>query len=164
MAEKFGVTTFRANLHKTTAEKFRGLISDLESTDKLLDSRPVATQSALSPGVQLSLKMSDIEDLPEELLAELNLSDADKAEFEIASAIEEAGGVISLDRLLIALYKRTGEIHKRTSLYSRLNRMAGKNMIHYVPGKKGVYSTEQLSGEDVLRLFGTAKSQVEDDD
>jgi len=162
MIQKHGATSFRANLHKTTAEKFQALAADLESADKLLDAPQQHTQaSAVKGPVQLSLVLEDIDGLPDELIRELSLSSADKTEFSIVNAIEEAGGIISLDKLLIALYKKTGEIHKRTSLYSRLARMVQKNLIYYVPGKKGVYSTEQLSMEDVLRTFGAIKQESE---
>ena len=156
MVEKVGITSFRGNLHRGTAGKFKALAADLESADKSLDS-PQATRLSAKGQVQLSLTINDLEGLPEELVRELSLSDADKVEFEIVNSIEDAGGVISLDKLLIALYKRTGEVHKRSSLYSRLARMASKNLIYYVPGKKGVYSTDQLSTEDVARTFGVVK-------
>lgn len=157
MIEKYGSASFRSRLHKTTADNFRALIADLENADKALDTEKPVSQSAPRKPSQLSLTAVDIEGLPDELIGELNLSDADKTEFAIVHAIEDAGGIISLDKLLIALYKDTGEIHKRNSLYSRLARMASKNIIYYVPGKKGVYSTEQLSNEDVMRLFGLSK-------
>ncbi len=161
--ERFGSTSFRGNLHQGTADKFRALAADLEAADKLLDAGPSAAEKP-SPRrqIQLSLSIEDVEGLPDELIRELSLSDADKLEFEIVNAIEEAGGLISLDRLLINLYKRTAEVHKRPYLTQRLARMAQKNVIYYVPGKKGVYSTEQLSSEDVARLFGALKQEPVD--
>ena|ERR1700722_4626523 len=155
MMEKYGVASFRGNLHKVTGEKFAALAADIENADKLLDATP--TPIANRGPVQLSLSIDDIEGLPPELINELSLSDADKTEFAIVNSIEDAGGVISLDRLLISLYKMTGEIYKRASLYSPLARLAQKNVIYYVPGKKGVYSLEQFSNEDVARLFGAVK-------
>jgi len=161
MAERFGSKSFRANLHRETSEKFDALAADLESADKVLDnpSESPKDPEAKRP-IQLSLSIEDVQGLPDELVQELSLSDGDKTEFAIVNAIEEAGGIISLDRLLIALYKKTGEIHKRTSLVSRLNRMATKNSIYYVPGKKGAYSTEQLSTEDVAKILGAAKQDA----
>lgn len=158
MVDKYAKSIFRANLHIKTAEKFSALLEDILAADKTLDlPLPVARPKTNDGHLQLSLSLSDIDGLPQELIAELGLSDADKTEFAIIGAIEDAGGIISLNKLLIALYKMTGEIHRRQSLYPRLARMVQKNAIYYVPGKKGVYSTEQLSNEDVVRLFGLGR-------
>lgn len=169
MVEKFGSASFRGNLHKGTAEKFSALANDLEIADKQIDSfgagiseNRAATKK--SAPVQLSLTLPEIEGLPQELIAELSIKDADKAEFAILHALEGAGGIITLDRLLIALYRETGEIYKRNSLYSRLSRMASKGLLYYVPGKKGVYSTEQLNEEDAVRLFGSGKAESDDEE
>lgn len=152
--------SFKANLHKSTAEKFRALAADIEEADKALDNPPIPVAVRLPrPPSQLSLGIEELEGLPAELIQELSISDGDRTEFAIINAIEEAGGIITLDRLLIALFKKTGEIHKRTALTSRLARMANKNSICYVPGKKGAYSTDQLSIEDVARLFGNVKQE-----
>ena len=72
------------------------------------------------------------------------ISESDKAEFTIVSLIDESGGVASLDQILVALYRKTGEISKRLGLNSRLYRMVQKGLIHSVPGKKGVYSTKPI--------------------
>lgn len=160
MAEKFGLSSFRSKLHISTAEKFRSLGSDLDSADKALDGPGRSSRQEHQKPIQLSLSIEDIEGLPDELLQELSLSDGDKTEFAIVNAIEEASGIISLDKLLIALYKKTGEIHKRNSLYSKLSRMASKSLIYYVPGKKGVYSTEQLTSDDVSMMMSPSKSDA----
>lgn len=162
MVQKQAANSFRSTLHQSTAEKFKALASDLESADKFLDTPPPEVKPTRNnKPLQLSLSIEDIEGLPDELIKELSLSDADKMEFEIVNATEEAGGIISLDKLLIALYKKTGEIHKRNSLYSKLSRMVTKDLIYYVPGKKGVYSTEQLSSENVSKMFGGVKDVQE---
>lgn len=157
-------SNFRATLHQTTAEKFSALAVDIESADKLLD-RPTPIEEPISvnkPSFQLSLTIDDIEGLPEELIKELNLSDKDKTEFSITAALEKAGGIISLSKLLIALYKDTGEIFKRIDISNRMARMANKNIIYYVPGKKGVYSNKQLTSDDVARIFGTSINDEEE--
>lgn len=162
MVEKVGAASFRGNLHKGTAQKFLSLLDDLEIADRQLDAPQPVSVTKKSGQVQLSLTLPEIQDLPEELIAELSIKDADKTEFAIINAVEESGGIITLDRLLIALYKRTGEIYKRNSLYSTISRMVNKNLLYYVPGKKGVYSNEQLSDEDALSLFGSAKDDESD--
>lgn len=153
------INAFRANLHKVTAEKLRALQADLMVADAALDAPAAksAPHKERNP-IQLSLSFDELAGLPQELLNEL--TGADKLEFAIINATEEAGGVITLDRLLIALYRNTTEIHKRETITSRLYRMAQKNLIFNVPGKKGVYSTEQLSSEDAAKLFGTLKQKT----
>jgi len=139
-------------------------MADLDLADTALEA---ASQQTNSPQhqpekvIRLTLSVEDLEGLPHDLIQELNVSDGDKTEFAIVNAIEEAGGIISLDQLLIALYKKTNEVHKRNSLTSRLARMATKNIIYYVPGKKGAYSTEQLSTADVERIFGSLRQHQE---
>jgi hypothetical protein len=59
-----------------------------------------------------------------------------------------------LDRIIVDLYKKTRDVPKRSNIISRLFRMAERGMIYNVPGKKGVYSTYELSEEDVKALFG----------
>jgi hypothetical protein len=157
-AERFGPKTWRGQRHLDSAQKLLALATDLQAADKQLDAPPPAKGAKKAAGpLQLSLNIEEIADLPAELLQELSISEGDKTEFAILNAIEEAGGVITLDRLLIALYKKTNEIHKRQSLTSRLYRMSVKNLIYNVPGKKGVYSNEPLSDEEVAKLFGTIK-------
>lgn len=160
MAAKFPAESHRAKLHKKTAEGFRSLADDIVIADKRLDTPSQPSRLQQSGPVQLSLSIEDIEGLPEELVRELSISGGDKVEFAILNAIEEAGGVISLDRLLIALFKKTGEINKRASITSRLHRMSNKNLIFSVPGKKGIYSTENLSAAQAMKLFGLVKESA----
>jgi hypothetical protein len=162
MAAKFAATNaFRAALHKNTAEKLGALHADLTEANILLDrtkSTPEPSGDKPRSAIHLSLSPDELTDLPQALIDEL--TGADKIEFAIINAIEDAGGVLNLDRLLIALYRKTGDIHKREQLTSRLYRMAQKNLIFFVPGKKGVYSTEQLSAEDAATLFSLLKQKT----
>lgn len=93
--------------------------------------------------------IKELEGLPEELLNELSISDADKVEFTIQQIIDDNGGVISLDRLLVDMFKKTGKIYKRNALTSKLYRMSNKGMVFSVPNKKGVYSTSLIEGEEL---------------
>lgn len=106
------------------------------------------------PSVQrLALTWEEVHDLPPELLQELSVSDGDKLEFEVIKVMEDLGGVASLDRLLVALYRSTGEVYQRTWLNNRLYRMGQKEMIHSVPGKKGVYSLLPMDKEEAAALL-----------
>jgi len=135
----------RKKFHEEIADSFAALLHDLQdaSTDVISNNSPLQ---------QLSLTPDDLEGLPEELKKELNITESDKTEFAILSIVEKAGGFISLDKLLIGLYKQTGEILKRQNLTSKLYRMKGT--IYSVPGKKGIYSNRPITEEEAAKLFG----------
>src|SRR6266513_4161790 len=84
IAKLGGPASWRGTLHARTAEKFKALAADLEEADKLLDTPGVTKPPPKAP-IQLSLSIEDVEGLPEELVRELSLSDADKLEFEIVN-------------------------------------------------------------------------------
>jgi len=146
-AKRFASQPNRAHLHIRSAERFAALAADLE---RLADTPPKETKH--DNAVRLSLVYDEIEGLPDELLAELSISDSDRAEFTIIELIDGMGGVATLDRLLVALYKKTGEITKRLALNQRLYRMSQREQVYSVPNKKGVYSTRLLSEEEAAKL------------
>ena len=145
----------RKNLHTDTANKFKSLANYLTELDENLASGSPIGGGQVLPGSQyrLALTQDEIADLPEELMNELSVSDAEKAEFNIVALIDDIGGVATLDRILVALYRQSGEIMKRANLNARLYRMSKNGLIHSVPGKKGVYSTVPLTDEDVEKLI-----------
>jgi hypothetical protein len=167
----------RAKRHKSTADTLQQMLGDfdlvvaefqaaageivtlkaenetLKEQLRIAQSAPSVTKAAL----RLSLNEEDVQGLPQELIKELSLSDGDRTEFAILNILEESNGISTLDRLLIGLYHRTKEIHKRDKLVSRLYRMAQKNLIYSVPQKKGVYSLEPPAGtvEEIPPPLGT---------
>jgi len=144
-AIRFFEDTRRLELHKSTAKKFRDLAEAIEINEKTLSKLgPLPSPERAA----LSLSWNEIEGLPDELVAELSISDSDKSDYNLIALIDEAGGIASLDRLLVELYKQTGEIVKRSNLNARLYRMIQKEMVFSVPGKKGVYSTRPIKEDD----------------
>ncbi|WP_236211316.1 hypothetical protein [Metapseudomonas otitidis] len=99
---------------------------------------------------RLNLLPEDLVGLPDELLQELSVTKSDFFDFEIARYIDEAGGVMTLDQLIITLYRKTGEIHERSKLNSRLYRMAKKNLVKSIEGRKGVYATKDVVIDDLF--------------
>lgn len=125
----------KKKLHEGIAKTFRELTEAVEQT-----------QSTTAPNVDSSLTAltpADLAGLPPELLAELNLSESDSQDLAILNMIGEAGGVMSLDKLIIALYRKTKEVHKRAKLTSRLYRMVQREVLFTVPKKKAVYTTKR---------------------
>lgn len=145
----------RRDLHAGTVEKFKSLANYLTKLEENLSGGSPIGGGSVLPGGQyrLALTREEVEGLPEELMNELKVSDADKAEFNIIALIDEAGGVTTLDRILVALYRQSGEIVKRANLNARLYRMSQKDLVYGVPGKKGVYSTKPLTEEDIEKLI-----------
>jgi hypothetical protein len=153
-ALRFASEPRRSGLHLNAVERFKSLLVDLESLKVRIGENP----DILNPGApveapRLALSWEEIDGLPPELLEELSISESDKTEFNIVSLITELGTVASLDRLLVALFRQSGEVTKRAALNQRLYRMVQKEMIYSVPGKKGVYSTHPISEEDAAKLI-----------
>lgn len=160
--KKFANTAWRKDLHQKSADQFKQLADDLVLAQSMINDGNSAPLKSINVHKQVSLNADDIEGLPEELMKELNISESDKLEFVIISLITEAGGILSLDKILVGLYKRTKEVHKRTALTSRLYRMSQKTLIYNVPNRKGLYSLSELTPEDVKRLFGQEEPETVD--
>lgn len=139
-------SAYRHSLHTATLSRFEELLKDMLQVDAYIDTGITTRQP--SSQMQFQLFPEDIEGLPQELIDQLSINDADKLEFEIINIIDEAGGVLNLDKILIGLYKKTKEIHKRTPLTAKLYRMSQKDLIFAVPNKKGVYSTAQVTDSE----------------
>ncbi len=145
-ADRFAEEPRRATLHATTAAQFRLLLEGLDALHAWQEANP-GWESAhkIDRSKRLALSWDEIEGLPPELLAELSLSESDRTEFNILSSVRELGGVASLDRLLVYIYRQSGEVMKRTALNQRLYRMIQKELLHSVPGKKGVMNKLPLA-------------------
>jgi hypothetical protein len=140
---------FRKSVHQKAAKNFS------ELGEFLIEIKAKGTRDTSflnrgdSPQKKLLLTFEDIDGAPEELLRELNVTETDRQDLLIEYLIAQTGGVLSLDRIMVELFKRNKpEIPKRNTITSRLYRMASKGMIYNVPGKKGVYSTYEMTEED----------------
>jgi hypothetical protein len=146
--------TYRYSLHIKVADKLSELARFLGDIQKKGTVRTGYLNRGDAPQKRLFLTFEEIESAPDELLKELNVGETDKQELLIEYLIADAGGVQSLDRIMVELYNRTQEIPKRATITQRLYRMAGRGMIYNVPGKKGVYSTYELSEQEAKKMFG----------
>lgn len=138
----------RARSYANRATAFRELLHDLEAAEHEGSpaSRPLDSQANVD--LVARLLPDEIRDLPDELLAQLSISESDRKDFLIVEIIETEGGVSSVDRLLIQIYKRTGEIEKRTRLVSRLYRMTNKGFVFPHPQRKGIYGIVPFPGQE----------------
>jgi hypothetical protein len=146
----------RYQLHLGNVDHFSELLSDIELANTELDEADSRPRTAHRGPVQLQLLPQDLEGLPSELLEELSVQSVDKLEMAIFAAFNDAGGTMSLDRILINIYRKTGEVHKRTAITAKLYRMIQKGILYSVPSRKGWYSLSEMSEEDATALFGSA--------
>lgn len=87
---------------------------------------------------------SELEGLPEELLEQLS---TDNLEINILKIMEDYGGPISLDRLILSYYKIHGVVLERRKLTAKLYRMCKSNTLYSV-GERGIYSLYEPENTD----------------
>lgn len=137
----------RAQAYRARAFMLREMWSELSAA---LAQR---TSGSVSDIDELSLRLTpdEIRDLPDELLEQLSISESDRKDFLIVDIINDLGGMTSVDKILVTLYRKTGEVEKRTRLVSRLYRMQQKGLIYPSATRKGVYATAPID-EDTPML------------
>lgn len=82
----------------------------------------------------------DLSDLPEEVIAQLNLSRIDELEQQMRDIVAAANGSeVGIDQIIIELYRRHKTVQERRFVLNKLYRMAQKGLVQSADGKKGVY-------------------------
>ncbi len=86
---------------------------------------------------------SDLSGLPDELLRELSVSQADVLERQILEVMQALGGSADLDQVLIGLYRKFQIVQKRRFLQNKLWRMVRKGQIQKPKGERGQFHLER---------------------
>ncbi len=95
------------------------------------------------------LQQQALTGLPDDLIAQLQISDADRFQWCVVDLINRTPDkMISIEVLLIALYHITGKIYERADLANRMSRLSRKGAAFPVPGRKAVYTTIAPSGAE----------------
>ena len=92
---------------------------------------------------ELGRRVGDLEGLPEQLRKQLQVGRNDELHEQVINSLMRLDGVANLDEVLVALFRMTGNIFKRTYLSNKMYRMAQAGAIESVPKKKGVYRLPQ---------------------
>lgn len=145
----------RYRFYTDMVERHLALVAYLEGFGKRESAATSTGQASSSRAARASL--GDLDDLPPELLAQLSVKKTDPLEDDILEVIETRGGAASVDQLLVDLYRKTKVIHERRYLTNKLYRMAQKELIASVSGKKGIYALWDGGSEDdgdQVDLFG----------
>jgi hypothetical protein len=162
LAKKYEEDSYRQGLHLKTANNFSELAKFLEGIQRRGTRDTAYLNRGDAPQKRIQITYEEIAEAPEELLRELNLTENDRQELLVEYIIARDGGILSLDKIMLELYKETKEVPKRNALTQRLYRMANRGMIYNVPGKKGVYSTYELSEAEAKKMFGQIDGETEE--
>lgn len=127
-------------------KRINDFTSLLEFLEKQLQSQTSSAKTSRAP--RLTLLPSDIEDLPQEVRAQLAISASDIADFNIISIIEDLGGIASLDQIIIAEYRKTGVVMERSKATAKIYRIVQKGLLKTVEGKKAVYALSDYEEND----------------
>jgi hypothetical protein len=86
--------------------------------------------------------VTDLSGLPDELLKELSVSQADVLERQIVDVFQTLGGSADLDQVLIGLYRKFQVVQKRRFLQNKLWRMVRKGEMQKPKGARGQFRLE----------------------
>lgn len=162
-AQEFAATPGRANRHISTSIEFKEVVAGIVKLEQEINSlnnkiNDIETSKAKKSGqLTLSLTPDDLDGLPDDLISELSISGANKSEYSIMKLLEDFGGIMSLDQIIVGLYRMTKEINKRVAVTNRLYRMTTKGLVFSVPNKKGVYSLKRLTENDTKKMFDNSR-------
>ena len=93
---------------------------------------------------KIGRRIEDLDNLPEELRSQLQITKTDELEDKILSVLNELyAGMANIDEILVGVYRKFTEIQKRQYLSNKLYRMAQSGLIYSVKGKKGAYCTKK---------------------
>lgn len=156
---------------KTLAAEYRRSARNTEADNPDLSQRHTQRADALEEAVQeleisrkrlrpLSAEFGDLSDLPEEVIAQLNLSKIDELEQHLRDIVASgAGSEVGLDQIIIELWRRHKVTKARTYIMNKLYRMAQKGAITSVDGKKGVYCVP-VPWEQAKTIFDDIDSDI----
>lgn len=85
-------------------------------------------------------RLGNLASLPKELRDQLQDQGPDELSSRIMAIIKiDFQGVANLDEILVGLYKRSGEIHRRPFITTKMHKMIKEGLVEPVQNKKGIY-------------------------
>ena len=140
-------STRTQEIYQSNIDNFNGLLTAIsEAGQNQATPSPHQRDSNTEDAVfkfSTDIAKQDLSQLPPELLENLGISESSKSEMLIINLINKAADKqMSLQVLMVAIYKESGEITDKTQLNNKLIRMIKKGQLYSVA--KGVYSTENI--------------------
>lgn len=147
-AKRFNRNSHPSKQHERTAQQHRDLITLLKSLQVNATQKPVVSNETAQDDL-FSLNPLKLDDLPEELVDDLNLSKSERRDAEILELFKIAERPLNINELMVGLYRKYEQRPKRNALSARLYRMAQRDDVHSVPHKKGLYAIGPLEEENL---------------
>ena len=149
------------SVHQKHVDEFEALLLAMEkdiATSEIPQAQNAAHEFDMSVALEellqnpTQLSRSQLNGLPQDLLDQLQISEAERFQWAVMDIIEKTPTkIISMEVLLIALYRATGKVYDRTDLANRLYRsLMKKGLLFSVSGRKGLYSTIPQGGEQLV--------------
>jgi hypothetical protein len=123
-------------------KKHRQAADGLTSIQRFLESLPPDFSTELAPKSEIdifALDPFDLGNIPDELVEELKISRAEKADAQILELFKIAHRPLNISEVLIGLYRMFTVSEKRTAISARLYRLTQANQLESVEGERGVY-------------------------
>jgi len=99
-----------------------------------------------------SLNPYELDDLPESLVEDLNLTKGEKHEAQIIDLFLTAGRALSVKEVVVGMYRKFGEVHGRNNINTRLHRLAERGVLNTAPQKRGVYQLASMDNNLVSHV------------
>lgn len=129
-------------------ETFSVLLQGFRELAKYLDYRRNLEQINVH-GTEVGKRLGNLDDIPEHMLKQAKLSKTDELDEQVISVIRDMQNVASVDEIYFQLYRKFELELERTFLVNKLGRMARKDLLIGVKGKRGIYElTDQYKNCD----------------
>ena len=127
--------------HEQLATKFASAAQLLAAAPKKsdLDSGPHESLFVVDP--------FDLGDLPSELVEQLAIPQSDQDDAKIIRLLRLAQRPLSINEVMVALYRRFGEVQKRNAVNARLYRMTQRGDLLKL--EKGVYTLPSMPNQGI---------------
>lgn len=126
--------------HEQLAAKFSSAAQILSAAPDDTDREPTSHEGLFV------IDPFDLGDLPSELVEQLAIPQSDQDDAKIVRLLRLAQRPLSINEVMVALYRRFGEVQKRNAVNARLYRMTQRGDLLKL--EKGVYTLPPTSGPD----------------
>jgi hypothetical protein len=127
-------------------KKHRQAAEGIGEIQAFLESLPAGVSQETLPKIGTNIFELDpfhLGDIPDDLVEELKISRADKADAQILELFKFAGRQLTISEVLIGLFRKFNISEKRTAISARLYRLTQANQLESVEGERGVYKLSE---------------------